>query len=866
MNNQINSYIKKVSKKIFESANGREIVSWGYAPDIFQLLENNDISIVHSFTGNQDLVNQGKCLHFSELDGKYNKYYVIFPLNIGLESIIPTLQRYGFKETEDFRTLCPTPEQWRVVGPCKSYTDDYGNSFENIPKGVTIENKGFANKVTWGNGCSVSRCNVIIQNSGNSLSFANKLKFSGYTSILCSDSGGSSVLEIHDDVRISEARFILHPHTMLYIGKRTSIGASCAFDLSADSIVNIGADCMLSQEIICHPADGHSIFDVNTERNINSTEKNKIKSINIGNHVWVGFRSFILGNTNIKEGSIIGAQSLVKGDFPNNVVIAGNPARVKREDVAWSRTFQAVEIESCNGYVNKTARGCKSYLKKEIAMQTLDEITHFDDYLKSLIKMKDNLIILVAVRDTPGLSFRKESSLLFRELGIQTDLSGKHGHSFLALIDKGVIKIDKISSSDENLEEYFNCDEIKVYLYSSVYSKTDHAEIKINGVSEAVDLRGINIVVYDIKVKAVIDSVCFDTHTIENFCYRKKDRLQAQQTINTRTLRLIRRTLDDEIRSLKNSVSELKEIINRETYKSQLMHWQMLRNNNEADIETKKRFFISLPHAEGVLRKIQLAGLILMIEFDRICRENSIKYWLHFGTLLGSVRHHGFVPWDDDTDVGMMREDVIKLKDVIKTSSDFILDDFFTVSNSSPGYMDHNYQIHFKNSNTPYCLDIYVYDYADILNDDIIDSICEAKNIMQKDSLSLMTKSKNVQRKLYKEYGDEFKELFNIYHKKQEEIIGEVNSKEYMIWSIDNHKYTPASRTNLPCTAVFPLSEVTFENHIFYAPKNPEAYANILYGNIYTIPDDILTHKHFHLSDKQIDILEDIIRDYGGSI
>lgn len=62
--------------------------------------------------------------------------------------------------------------------------------------------------------------------------------------------------------------------------------------------------------------------------------------------------------------------------------------------------------------------------------------------------------------------------------------------------------------------------------------------------------------------------------------------------------------------------------------------------------------------------------LIIMKEIDKICKANNIKYSMHSGTLLGAIRHHGFIPWDDDMDIAMMREDYDRFFKICETELD----------------------------------------------------------------------------------------------------------------------------------------------------------------------------------------------------
>lgn len=62
------------------------------------------------------------------------------------------------------------------------------------------------------------------------------------------------------------------------------------------------------------------------------------------------------------------------------------------------------------------------------------------------------------------------------------------------------------------------------------------------------------------------------------------------------------------------------------------------------------------------IRKYQLAQLDILKFVDKLCRENSITYYMCFGTLIGAVRHNGFIPWDADIDIVMFRDDYEKFR------------------------------------------------------------------------------------------------------------------------------------------------------------------------------------------------------------
>lgn len=118
-----------------------------------------------------------------------------------------------------------------------------------------------------------------------------------------------------------------------------NVSTTSSVDISAveGASVTLGNDVMIAIGVRIRSDDGHPIFDVNDGKRVNVS-----RSIEVGNHVWLGIDSLLLGGAKIGDGSVVGARALVTQEFPNNCVVAGVPAKMIRKDIAWERPHLSV--------------------------------------------------------------------------------------------------------------------------------------------------------------------------------------------------------------------------------------------------------------------------------------------------------------------------------------------------------------------------------------------------------------------------------------------------------------------------------------------------------------------------------------------
>lgn len=107
---------------------------------------------------------------------------------------------------------------------------------------------------------------------------------------------------------------------------------SVSMDIQEGKTIRIGKDCQFSSGIKLRTGDGHPIF---TSDNV---VINRGKDIIVGDHVWVGQDVTLLKGAIIPDGSVVGIGSMVTKAFAtDNVVIVGNPARIVKENIHWTR-------------------------------------------------------------------------------------------------------------------------------------------------------------------------------------------------------------------------------------------------------------------------------------------------------------------------------------------------------------------------------------------------------------------------------------------------------------------------------------------------------------------------------------------------
>ena len=245
------------------------------------------------------------------------------------------------------------------------------------------------------------------------------------------------------------------------------------------------------------------------------------------------------------------------------------------------------------------------------------------------------------------------------------------------------------------------------------------------------------------------------------------------------------------------------------------------------------------------LRKAQYRMLEMLTFIDKLCQENHIEYWLDSGTLLGAVRHGGFIPWDDDTDICMPVKDAKRFKAIMLeqyNDGEFVLQ----CRETDPGYFGpwlvlrdkkseylQDSNLHKARKYRGLQVDIFLVDDSVNLFLRKISSILEGKLLTGPLLKYEFTKCLNFSCILW--YNILYKFVFKIFH-----VLGSLlSSKKYITYTYGS----PFISVHIK-ERIFPLRRISFEGNVFNAPNDTDMYLTDTYGDWKKIPKDeeISTH------------------------
>lgn len=264
------------------------------------------------------------------------------------------------------------------------------------------------------------------------------------------------------------------------------------------------------------------------------------------------------------------------------------------------------------------------------------------------------------------------------------------------------------------------------------------------------------------------------------------------------------------------------------------------------------------PYPGNSLERLQSIELEILAVIDRICRENDIDYFIDGGTLLGAVRHGGFIPWDDDIDLGMPKADYDrfcaiapeKLPEGYSLHTSMNTEGYSAlwakVFKDGTRFVDDNCAE--AGCNQAIFADIFPFCQIDI-NHDIAQRQCRKARMTQiKSYLKHFSRPKipaNIPAKPLFMLG------CKLVHNTIARTWNQANLQTAMNRAFDTDTpsmlWTNAVYTNYGVfenDVLFPTKDITFDGLTLRAPHNPDAYLKIEYGDYMQLPPECDRYTH----------------------
>lgn len=263
-----------------------------------------------------------------------------------------------------------------------------------------------------------------------------------------------------------------------------------------------------------------------------------------------------------------------------------------------------------------------------------------------------------------------------------------------------------------------------------------------------------------------------------------------------------------------------------------------------------------MKYREEDLKAVQTIGLEILKEVRRVCDENGISYFMYAGSLLGTIRHKGFIPWDDDIDIGMMRQDYNRFLEIAPSAlrEDYILQHYFTEKRTPC------YHAKVRKKGTLFveeaCVNLKIQRgiFIDILPLDFLpeDEEERRKFFRKATRLRMLLSSKSVAA-VTNHWGAQKKKAVWAKRILHTLLIPVPKRFLFRIYDSTLQKYNDQKRTFvgergfsevIRYQDIFPLSEAEFEGTFFCVPGNSDAVLRVVYGDYMQLPPEHLRYTH----------------------